>query len=146
MLCLAFARLEWCSVISLLEVRGKPFYDALVNRWTLYLRRQWLTLVLTAVCGLLAVDFFTGPLGLRDLVVLRERRSQLETAHKELLKSNAALKLKLSRLRGDDRYLERRIREQLGYVRPDELVYRFATEDSSQGPARDLPDDHQADR
>lgn len=117
-----------------------------MNRWTLYLRRQWLTLVLTAVCGLLAVDFFTGPLGLRDLVVLRERRSQLETAHKELLKSNAALKLKLSRLRDDDRYLERRIREQLGYVRPDELVYRFATEDSSQGPARDLPDDHQADR
>ena len=146
MICLAFARLEWCSVISLLEVRGKPFYDALVNRWTLYLRRQWLTLVLTAVCGLLAVDFFTGPLGLRDLVVLRERRSQLETAHKELLKSNAALKLKLSRLRDDDRYLERRIREQLGYVRPDELVYRFATEDSSQGSARDLSDDHRADR
>ena len=113
-----------------------------MNRWSLYLRRQWLTLVLTAVCGLLAVDFFTGPLGLRDLVVLRERRSQLEAAHKELLKSNAALKLKLSRLHDDDRYLERRIREQLGYVRPDELVYRFATEDSSQGSARDLSDDH----
>jgi len=48
------------------------------------------------------------------------------------------LKLKLSRLGNDDRYLERRIREQLGYVRPDELVYRFATEASS--------DDHQADR
>ena len=146
MLCLAFARLEWCSVISPLEIRGKPFYDALVNRWSLYLRRQWLTLVLTAVCGLLAVDFFTGPLGLRDLVVLRERRSQLEAAHKELLKSNAALKLKLSRLHDDDRYLERRIREQLGYVRPDELVYRFATEDSSQGSARDLSDDHRTDR
>jgi cell division protein FtsB len=56
------------------------------------------------------------------------------------------LKLKLSRLHDDDRYLERRIREQLGYVRPDELVYRFATEDSSQGSARDLSDDHRADR
>jgi cell division protein FtsB len=146
LLCFAFARLEWCSVISLLEVRGKPFYDALVNRWILYVRRQWLTLILTAVCGLLAVDFFTGPAGLRDLVVLRERRAQLEAAHKELLKSNAALKLKLSRLHDDDRYLERRIREQLGYVRPDELVYRFATEDSSPGSARDSSADHQADR
>ena len=110
----------------------------LVNRLSLYLRRQWLTLILTAACGLLAVDFVTGPLGLRDLIVLRERRAQLENVHKELLKSNAALKLKLSRLGNDDRYLERRIREQLGYVRPDELVYRFATEASS--------DDRQADR
>jgi cell division protein FtsB len=48
-----------------------------------------------------------------------------------LIKSNAALKLKLERLGNDDRYLERRIREQLGYVRPDEMVYRFATEASS---------------
>src|SRR5277367_3662556 len=109
----------------------------LVNRLSLYLRREWLTLVLAAACGLLAVDFVTGPLGVRDLIVLRERRAQLEEVHRGLLKSNAALKLKLSRLGNDDRYLERRIREQLGYVRPDELVYRFATESSSQGLSND---------
>ena len=109
----------------------------LVNRLGQYLRREWLTLFLTAACGLLAVDFATGPLGMRDLMLLRERRAQLETVHRELLKSNAALKLKLGRLGKDDRYLERRIREQLGYVRPDELVYRFATESSSQAS----PDD-----
>lgn len=104
----------------------------LVNRLSLYLRRQWLTLVLSAACGLLTVDFAVGPLGLRDLMVLRARRTQLEAVDGKLLKSNAALKLKLGRLGNDDRYLERRIREQLGYVRPDELVYRFATEASSQ--------------
>jgi cell division protein FtsB len=109
----------------------------LVNRLSLYLRREWLTLFLTAACGLLAADFATGPLGMRDLMLLRERRAQLETVHRELLKSNAALKLKLDRLGKDDRYLERRIREQLGYVRPDEMVYRFATESSSQAS----PDD-----
>ncbi|MGH7915444.1 MAG: FtsB family cell division protein [Candidatus Binataceae bacterium] len=109
----------------------------LVTRLRLYLRREWLTLVLTAACGLLAVDFVTGPLGVRDLIVLRERRAQLETVHKGLLKSNAALKLKLDRLGSDDRYLERRIREQLGYVRPDELVYRFATENSSRATSDD---------
>jgi hypothetical protein len=47
----------------------------LVNRLSLYLRREWLTLVLAAACGLLAVDFVTGPLGVRDLIVLRERRA-----------------------------------------------------------------------
>ncbi len=105
----------------------------LVSRLSLYLCREWLTLVLVAACALLAVDSVVGPLGVRDLVVLRERRAQLEGVHKELLKSNAALKLKLGRLGNDDRYLERRIREQLGYVRPDELVYRFSTEASSEG-------------
>ena len=104
----------------------------LVNRLSLHLRREWLTLLLAAACGLLAVDFVIGPLGVRDLIVLRERRAQLEGVHRGLLKSNAALKFKLDRLGNDDRYLERRIREQLGYVRPDELVYRFATEASSE--------------
>ena len=47
----------------------------LVNRLSLYLRREWLTLVLAAACSLLAVDFVTGPLGVRDLMVLRERRA-----------------------------------------------------------------------
>jgi cell division protein FtsB len=109
----------------------------LVRRLSLYLRRGWLTIVLTAACGLLAVDFATGPLGMRDLMVLRERRAQLETVHRKLLRSNSALKLELGRLGNDDRFLERRIREQLGYVRPDELVYRFPTESSSQGSPND---------
>jgi len=111
----------------------------LVSRCTLYLRREWLTVALTVGCALLAIDFVNGPLGLRDLMTLRERRAQLETVHKELLKSNAALKLKLARLGSDNRYVERRIREQLGYVRPDELVYRFATEPDRQ-------ENHQLDR
>jgi cell division protein FtsB len=118
----------------------------LVDRLSMYLRRQWLTLALTAACGLLAVDFAVGPSGMRDLMVLRERRAQFEGVHKDLLKSNAALKLKLGRLGRDDRYLERRIREQLGYVRPGELVYRFSTEGSSEGSPQASPqtslDDH----
>ena len=104
----------------------------LVNRLSLYLRREWLTLLLAAACGLLAVDFVTGPLGVRDLIVLRERRAQLEGVHRGLLKSNAALKFKLDRLGNDDRYLERRIREQLVGTHVAELVYRFATEASSE--------------
>ena len=114
----------------------------LVNRLGLYLRRQWLTLVLLAACGLLTVDFVVGPLGLRDLMILRARRTQLEAVHGTLLKSNAALKLKLKRLGNDDHYVERRIREQLGYVRPDELVYRFATKASSQASSQASPDHH----
>jgi cell division protein FtsB len=103
----------------------------LVSRLTLQLRRQWLTIALGAIAVALAFDFAIGPLGLRDLMALRARRTQLEATHRQLLNSNAALKLKLERLSSDNGYLERRIREQLGYVRPDELVYRFAAESSS---------------
>ncbi len=95
---------------------------------SLFLRRQWLTLSLAAACGLLAIDVVAGPLGLRDLIALRTRRAQLEITHRELVKSNAELKLQLNRLDHDNRYIERRIREELGYVHPDELVYRFASE------------------
>lgn len=102
------------------------FTMLLVRRLGLQIRREWLTLLLAAAAALIALDFAIGPLGMRDLMVLRARRARLETAHTRLLESNAALRVKLKRLRGDDRYLERLIREQLGYVRPDELVYRFA--------------------
>ncbi|HEY2524174.1 MAG TPA: septum formation initiator family protein [Candidatus Binataceae bacterium] len=102
-----------------------------VTRLTLYLRSRWLTLALAGACVLLAGDFVSGPSGLRDLIALRGRRAQLEAAQRDLLKSNAELKVKFGRLGNDDRYLERRIREELGYVRPNELVYRFATEDDS---------------
>ena len=108
-----------------------------MSRLTLYLRREWLTLILAAAWGLLTVDFAVGPLGMRDLMILRQRRAQLESVHKELFKTNAALRLKFGRLGSDNHYLERRIREQLGYVRPDELVYRFATEASSQAQSDD---------
>ncbi len=104
------------------------FTMLLMPRIRLYLRREWLSLILAAVCALLAADFATGPLGLRDLVALRARRAQLEITHQRLLQSNAALRLKLNRVRGDRRYLQRLIREQLGYVRPDEIVYRFAAD------------------
>ena len=108
-----------------------------MNRFALYLRSRWLTLALTGACALLAADFVSGPSGLRDFIALRGRRAQLEATHRDLLKSNAELKVKLARLGGDGRYLERRIREELGYVRPDELVYRFATEgDSAQAPSQ----------
>jgi len=113
------------------------FTILLVSRLNLYLRREWLTLVLTAACGFLAVDFATGPLGMWDLMLLRERRAQLETVHGKLLRSNSELKLELGRLANDERFLQRRIREQLGYVRPDELVYRFSTESSSHGSSND---------
>jgi cell division protein FtsB len=97
----------------------------------LYLRREWLTLTLAAVSALVALDFALAPLGVRDLLALRAERTRLEAIHLRLLESNAELKGKVRLLKGDSDYLQRLIREQLGYVRPGEIVYRFSTRSAS---------------
>ncbi len=103
----------------------------LVRRLSLYLRREWLTLMLATLSALLAADFALAPLGLHDLLALRAERARLETVHARLLESNTALKLKIRRLHRDNHYLQRLIREQLGYVRPGDFVYRFAEHTNS---------------
>lgn len=105
---------------------ARLFTILLVQRLSLYLGREWLTLTLAALSMLLAADLALAPLGLRDLLALRAERARLETTHTHLLESNATLDLKVRRLRNDGHYLQRLIREQLGYVRPGDLVYRFA--------------------
>ncbi|HZO80477.1 MAG TPA: septum formation initiator family protein [Candidatus Binataceae bacterium] len=105
---------------------------ASVRRLSRFVRREWLSLTLAACAALLALDVVFAPLGLRDLLALRAERGRLEVVHARLLESNAALKIKLRRLQGDDRYLERLIRKQLGYARSGEIVYRFAARADTQ--------------
>ena len=60
---------------------------------SLYLHRQWLTRLLAAACGLLALDFAMGPLGVRDLSAAAGTAHPARNHPQKLLKSNAALKL-----------------------------------------------------
>ncbi|HXW85359.1 MAG TPA: septum formation initiator family protein [Candidatus Binataceae bacterium] len=91
-----------------------------------HLRREWLSLILGTVLILLAGSAFLGPQGPRDLLVLRARRTQLETAHAELIAQQTALTTAIQKLGSDDRYVEHAVRRELGYARPDELIYKFA--------------------
>jgi len=50
-----------------------------------------------------------------------EAAARLETMRAERDRKEAYLRLMLS----DERFLERVVREKLGYVRPDETVFRF---------------------
>jgi len=95
-------------------------------RLSLYLRREWLSLILGAVLVALVANCLTGSLGIRDLFALRGHRAQLERTRDHLLVENTELKARLVKLRSDDTYLQRLIRQELGYARPDEFVYRFS--------------------
>jgi cell division protein FtsB len=90
------------------------------------LRRIWPTLILFTFAMLLAYDCVAGPMGVRDLLALRQHQARLETARDRLIAENDALTRRVANLQSDDRSIERLIRRELGYARPDELIYRFA--------------------
>ena len=89
------------------------------------LRRIGLSLILGTVAAGLVLNCLSGPRGARDLIVLRTDRAALEAQLRRLTRDNAELETTVQRLRSDDRYIERQIRRELGFARPDELVYRF---------------------
>jgi cell division protein FtsB len=101
-------------------------YDHDVARLSFYLQREWLNLILVAVVIALIANCAMAPRGLRDLLALRAHRDRLDGRRESLRIVNTALDTEILRLRSDDRYLRTRIRLELGYVRPGELVYRFA--------------------
>ncbi|GIW40732.1 MAG: hypothetical protein KatS3mg076_1309 [Candidatus Binatia bacterium] len=63
---------------------------------------------------------------LRDVRFLRGRVVELQ-------ERNERLRSHLRRLRSDRRYLERVIRERLGWVKPGEILYRFPAQSAPPG-------------
>lgn len=102
-----------------------PLRFPMVTRLSFYLRRQWLSLVLTTILGALVLNCLYGPMGPRDLIALRHHRLQLTAIRDRLFGDHAQLKRRIKKLRSDDAFLQRLIRQELGYARADDFVYRF---------------------
>jgi cell division protein FtsB len=85
-----------------------------------------LNLILLIVLGLIGLDGLIKPSGLWDLTVLRRDRALLEETCAHLQIENAQRKARITQLSSDDAYLQRLIHQELGYVHPNELIYRFA--------------------
>lgn len=94
-------------------------------RLSAFLRREWLSLILGGAVVVLFFNCLTAPRGVEDLLVLRAHRTGLEAALKRIRAENSDLETRVEKLRSDDRYLQKIIRTELGFARPDELVYRF---------------------
>ena len=97
-----------------------------MTRLSFVLRREWLSLIFGGVLVMLVLSALLGNLGPRNLIALQSHRAALEARRNQLAADNTAFRTHIQRLRSDDRYLERLIRHELGYARPDELVYKFA--------------------
>ncbi|HSR57736.1 MAG TPA: septum formation initiator family protein [Candidatus Binataceae bacterium] len=103
-------------------------YHEPVVRLSNGLRREWPSLILGAILAALMGNALLGANGPRDLLLLRQRRAQLEVARTKLMARQAELETSVQNLRSNDRYIEHLIRRELGYARPDELIYKFTGE------------------
>ena len=78
------------------------------------------------VLVLCAVSAVFGSGGVVDLRRLQGQQAQAEAAAFALAQRNAQLREHLQRLDTDDAYLEKTVRERLGWIKPGELVYRIS--------------------
>jgi cell division protein FtsB len=78
-----------------------------------------------------------GDRGAIHLWRLEEEKKRLDERNFALQKENEGLRDRIHRLRYDDLYLEQVAREELGLVRPGEVIYRFGSSQSK--PNRTKP-------
>jgi cell division protein FtsB len=90
-----------------------------------FLWRQWPSLILAAILLALISNCLIGSGGPRDLLILRRAYARLDAKRERLRAENAKLETTVQNLRSNKRFIEHRIRRELGYTRPDELVYKF---------------------
>ncbi len=100
-------------------------YHLHVFRLRELLLRSWPSLILAAALILLLGGVISSPGGPRDLLVLRQRRCELEARRARLIAQQRVLETEVQNLRSNQGYIERLIRSELGYARPNELIYKF---------------------
>jgi len=88
----------------------------------------------TQVYYALAVVFILLPLysvfgerGLLHLQRLRNEKKALDEKILYLQEENQKMRDRTYRIQHDERYLEKIVREELGWVKPGEIVYRFSS-------------------
>lgn len=86
--------------------------------------RVWAVIGAVAVAGFVGAALF-GERGVARHQRLRSELDELERLNAELSRENRRLRSEARALRSDPDYIEHVIRDELGWVRPDEVVLIF---------------------
>ncbi|TAJ83437.1 septum formation initiator family protein [bacterium] len=100
--------------------------------------QSWVIYIVCAVLVTLSLFTTLGERGLLHLWRLWGEQKKLDETNFLLQKENEILRERIYRLRHDDQYLEKIAREDLGLVRPGEIIYRFTSPESKRDRARSL--------
>ena len=98
------------------------------ERVTLPLKYKAVVLVGVLLLGACAVSAVFSGGGVVNLRGLYAEQSQAEAEAYELRQRNDELRDHLAKLDSDDAYLEKVVRERLGWIKPGERVYRVTDE------------------
>ncbi|HWV37052.1 MAG TPA: septum formation initiator family protein [Vulgatibacter sp.] len=91
--------------------------------------------ILVAVVGALAAaGFALDPQGLRHARRLQDDLARIQAENEQLRAGNGRLRMELRRLADDPAVLERVAREELGLVRPGDVVFRLEDGDETDAP------------
>jgi cell division protein FtsB len=97
---------------------------------------RWIIYLFAGLLVGLALFTAFGERGVFHLWRLYGEKLRSQERNFVLQKENEALRERVQRIRDDDLYLEKIAREELGLVRPGEIVYRFAAPDSKRKAAQ----------
>ncbi len=97
--------------------------------------RKW-GLMVVGLSVALAAASALGPRGVRHLRRLDREAARIEAADAALEAQNDRLILRIDALRNDPRTLESVARDELGMVKPGEVVFRFVPEAPEAGASR----------
>jgi cell division protein FtsB len=106
----------------------------------LWLPQRWPIYLLAALITLLSLVTVVGERGAVHLWRLRGEKNRLDEQNYQLQKENEALRQRISRIRNDNRYLEKLAREELNMVRPGEVVYRLRRSETRSPPRQNTND------
>jgi len=106
----------------------------------LRLPQRWPIYLLGALIALLSLLTVVGERGAVHLWRLRGEKNRLDEQNYQLQKENEALRQRISRIRNDNRYLEKLAREELNMVRPGEVVYRLRRSETRSPPRQNTND------
>jgi cell division protein FtsB len=90
-------------------------------------RRKFLA-VAAVLAGVLSLASVADARGFRRYLALRQDVESLQERNHALSDQNEALRREINALRKDPAALERAVREELGYVKPGEIVFHLEEE------------------
>ncbi len=88
-----------------------------------------LWLIAGVILGLILLWDVAGPIGMWKLHRMKKEHERLYLSNLELAKKNTALEEQIKRLKDDPGYQEYVVRRELGWVRDNEILYKFLNED-----------------
>ena len=91
------------------------------NYWIRF--RKWILPCLAV--GLVLLSSFKGPYSIMSIYRFRKQRDRIKSDILQLSEENNLLRQEIEKLRSDPECIARIAREELGLVKPGEIIYRY---------------------